>query len=62
MKGNHSERHKAVDELMAYRARVDSTQSSYQDHLVSRNTVQINVMINSKRANQESAPGDRNNS
>ncbi len=62
MKGNHSERHKAVGELMAYRARVDSTQSSYQDHLVSRNTVQINVMINSKRANQESAPGDRNNS
>lgn len=38
MKGNHSERHKAVSELMAYRARVDSTQSSYQDHLVSRTT------------------------
>jgi hypothetical protein len=38
MKGNHSERHKVVDELMAYRARVDSTQSSYQDHLVPKIT------------------------
>ncbi len=27
MKGNHFERHKAVGELMAYRARVDSTQT-----------------------------------
>jgi len=27
MKGNHSERHKAVGELMAYRARVDSAQT-----------------------------------
>jgi hypothetical protein len=38
MKGNHSERHKVVGELMAYRARVDSTQSSYQDHLVPKTT------------------------
>jgi len=38
MKGNHSERHKVVGELMAYRARVDSTQSSYQDHLVPKIT------------------------
>ena len=62
MKENHSERHKAVGELMAYRARVDFTQSSYQNHLVSRNTVPINVRISSKGANQESASGDRNNS
>jgi len=38
MKENHSERHKIVDELMIYRARVDFTQSSYQNHLVSKIT------------------------
>lgn len=34
MKENHSERHKIVNELMAYRVRVDFTQSSYQNHLI----------------------------
>ncbi len=38
MKENHSERHKIVDELMTYRARIDFTQSSYQNHLVSKIT------------------------